>query len=419
MVVWCGGPDKGQDITVRLVRSVLSASIVNGRRQEDIQHSNGEEVVAVLKVHSTQLRRCSKYFETCLSARWREADVGSSEGARFELSLEVNADMDVESYVDCFSRMYSPFRKDFRDVEHTLELLRVASQIEYIELMGLISQYLSAIPWSDEDERRIRDYAASPDFSRNYVQDLITRLGLDVTGEEHKKMSEQLTKWGIVHALSSEPLNCSKFIEELLDGIQVGTVTKIILEVAKGKLRELEQIRLDDDHFPENYNEDFDVYVSGIAWILGILLNAGVAEELVTCLVPSETIPLYLYRHGADVRHEGLEMAKVVLQMYQEVVAGRLLLQTHDRVALIGIWHDLLEEYLPAKKYTQATKALFSTLPFKDQFGFLETQEDLFINFIDPRSLAMLVKKNSSAMEGKLDSNEGMSTAADVVGSDG
>ncbi|KAG0557641.1 hypothetical protein KC19_11G145700 [Ceratodon purpureus] len=191
MVVWCGGPDKGQDITVRLVRSVSSAPIVNGS-QEDIQHSNGEEVVAVLKVHSTQLRRWSKYFETCLSARWREADVGSSEGARFELSLEIYAD--VECYIDCFSRMYSPFRKDFRDVEYTLELLRVASQIEHIELMGLISQYLSAIPWSDEDERRIRDYAASPDFSRNYVKDLVTRLGLDVIGEEDKEISEHLTR---------------------------------------------------------------------------------------------------------------------------------------------------------------------------------------------------------------------------------
>ncbi|KAG0557643.1 hypothetical protein KC19_11G145900 [Ceratodon purpureus] len=223
-------------------------------------------------------------------------------------------------------------------------------------------------------------------------------------------MYRQLTTCGIYRALDSDPsLNYCKFIEELLDGIEVGTVTKIILEGAKEKLRELEQIRLDDDHFPENYTEGFDVYVSGIAWILGILLNAGVAEELVTCLVPSETIPLYLLKHGADVRHEGLEMAKVVLQMYQEVVAGRLLLQTHDRVALIGIWHDLLEEYLPREEYIQATKALFSTLPFKDQFGFLETQGELFIKFIDPRSLAMLVKKNSSAMEGKLDSNEGNS----------
>ncbi|KAG0601821.1 hypothetical protein M758_11G141500 [Ceratodon purpureus] len=332
MVVWCGGPDKGQDITVRLVRSVLSASIVNGRRQEDIQHSNGEEVVAVLK--------------------------------------------------------------DFRDVEYTLELLRVASQIEHIELMGLISQYLCAIPWSDEDERRIRTNVASPDFSRNYVKDLVTRLGLDVIGEEDKEISEHLMRWAIYHALGFNPLNYRKFIEELLDGIQVGTVTKIILKVAKDRLLELEKGCLGDNHYIE---------------ILGILLNAGVAEELVTCLVPSETIPLYLYRHGADVRHEGLEMAKVVLQMYQEVVAGRLLLQTHDRFTLIEIWHDVLEVYLPPEEYTQATIALFSTLPFKDQFGFLETQEDLFINFIDPRSLAMLVKKNSSAMEGKLDSNEGNS----------
>ncbi|KAG0557642.1 hypothetical protein KC19_11G145800 [Ceratodon purpureus] len=177
--------------------------------------------------------------------------------------------------------------------------------------------------------------------------------------------------------------------------------------MAKDRLLELEKGCLDDNHYIEV--EDSNVYESGIAWILGILLNAVVAEELVICLVPSETIPLYLYRHGPNVRHEGLEMAKVVLQMYQEVVAGRLLLQTHDCVTLIEIWHDVLEVYLPPEEYTQATIALFSTLPFKDQFGFLEMQEDLFINFIDPRSLAMLVKKNSSAMEGKLDSNEGNS----------
>lgn len=282
------------------------------------------------------------------------------------MSLEVNAD--VACYTDCFSRMYSPFRKDFRDVEYTLELLKVASQVEYHELMGFISLYLSAIPWSDEDERRIGEYSASPDFARNHVEDLVTRLVLDVIGEEHlKKMSEQtwhLTLWGIVHALGCwEPLHYRKFIEELLDGIQVGTLTKIILMVAKDKLLELEKSCLDVDHFTEV--EDFHQYVSGICWILRVLLSAGVAEELVKCLVPLKTIPMYLqraYGHG-DARHAGLEMAKVVLQMYQEVVAGRLLLRTQERVTLIETWHELLETYLPVED--KLVKLCFQIYPLR------------------------------------------------------
>ena len=380
----------------------LGIVYIHGRQEEE--HPSGEKTLALLKVHSTQLRRCSKYFETCLSERWRsEAGTEFSEDELdpFQLILEANAGVTV--YKDCFCRMYSPFRKDFRDVAYSLELLKVASQIEYRELMDCLSLYLSAVRWSDEDERRIRDYSSSPDFSRNHAQDLVIRLGLNAVGEDHmKKVTEhtwQLTIWGIINALWG-CLNYRKFVEELLEGNLFCTMTKIIVLVAKKYLVELDNKCLESGRFTPV--EDLGRHVSGVCWVLRVILSAGVGEELVQCLLSSKGIPVYLTNDEGfdDVGRAGGEMAEIVLQIYQQVVAGRLLLRTGERVALIDAWHDLLLAHLKREDFDEATRALFLTLPLEDQVELTEIQEDSYVDFIDARELAALAKKNYSAIEG-------------------
>ena len=412
LVVWCGGCNNGQDISIRLVLHGLSAK---GSQADD--HPMGEEALAVLKVHSSQLRRNSKYFETCLSERWREQGAGASD-ARLEFSLEANAD--VACYTDCFSRMYSPSRRDFRDVEYGLELLRVASQIEYHELMDCISQYLSAIRWSDEDERKIREYASSPDFSRNHAEDLVSRLGLDVVGEDHVKMTvnqiQKLAVWGMKNAFASVIPHENfhrKLIEELIVGIQACEVTKIIIELAKKHLVEIENRCQILEPYPEAL---FYSDIEGISWILKLFMSAGVAEELVQCLVALKAIPKKFLDAGRITGSKGrklaVEMATVVLQMFKEVVDGKLLLKTTQRITLFDWdWEEFLDQYLPEEDVIATKRKWFLTLTFKDQCVFLrEKTVDYFDNFVDPRHFATIIKKRSLDMEeGRLKFDEGKS----------
>ncbi|KAG0626690.1 hypothetical protein M758_2G144400 [Ceratodon purpureus] len=406
-LMWCGGLNKGQDVTVFLERNALS---VGGSQEEE-----KKEVLAVLKVHSSQLSDCSKYFETCLSERWRKPS-GSASSA-VELALEVHAD--VACYTDCFSRMYSSFRKDFGEVKDSLELLKVASQIEYHELMDLISRYLSGIPWSEEDERRIREYAASPDFPRNHAEDLVCRLGLQVVEEDCQKKMCDMIQQSIRSALGFwDPMSSLEFsrnfIEELIEGIRpetsnsefAKTLVSIVTKEAKEKFLEIESNCQEVSEVFEV--EDFSEHINDMCWIMNLLLSAGVAEELVQCLLHLETFRNYLvsaatrFNNGLSrdetVKNEGFSMTMLVLTMYQEVVDGRLLLKTPERVALVEKWHMVLEAYLERQDYEDATRCLFLTLPFEEQIEHIHLRRE---DYVDARSLATLVRKNWATMEGK------------------
>ena len=151
-----------------------------------------EQILAVLKVHSGRLSRFSKYFETCLTERWTQPS---------DLTFILETHTDVAYYRDCFSRMYlSPFHKGFKDVEYSLGLLKVASQIQYHELMDSILLYLSSKVWSDADERMIKLYSASPDFPQKHAQDLIVRLGMDESKEDCHR---QLCVFGLLWVMTA------------------------------------------------------------------------------------------------------------------------------------------------------------------------------------------------------------------------
>lgn len=384
-LVWCGGANEGQDVTIRLVPHGLS-------------RNGSKETLQLLKVHSSHLRRCSKYFETCLSERWSAALSDADACCDVELALEVHGDL--ACYRDCFSQMYSSCWKEIRSVEYSLALLKVASQIEYRALMDSIVRYLSAITWSDEDEIMIREYSSSPDFPRNCAEDLVVRLGLDEVEEDTRKNMHGTIENCLRNALSSLSPSSSDFIESLLEGIEsdmsssfAKTVISIIIKIAKEKFEKLslkahlEFTRLD---------------VRGMNWILTVLLNAGVAEELVECFVHIKSIPEVLisddFMYDGNCYSEGISTGKVIIRICEEVTSGRLPLRTAERVALFRNWLDFFMIYSQSE-YDEVIRNLFSTLPCKVQIEYVNGDID-FIVFMDPSSLAKLVKKTLTSSEG-------------------
>jgi hypothetical protein len=394
------------DVTIRLVRNRVA--------QED-----EPKTLAVVKAHSKVLTTYSRYFSTCLSETWKG---GKPSAGEFEQSLEVQAD--VESYFDCFSRMYSLFLgtfefglKDFPDVKSSLELLKVASQIQFDKLMGSVLLYLSSTFWDEGDEMRVREYSSSPDFRCSQAEDLVARLGLNESEAEHHKRLYDMFQHLISTALDADaerPLPFSRyqnFITELLQRSAKPNATpsnfsRTVVTMLTGEARRM-LVGLNEDceevnggHGTGVSSAEFAKRVEVMCSLLKALLAVKLADEVVQYFVHLDAIP---ERYVWDTWFPPEVLAELVVLIYQEVVAGKLPLRIPERIALLANWHPLPNRILRAGKLEElrmVTRRLFSTLPVKDQMEFIKARLSSgppdFNDFISNESLILMLSKSCS-----------------------
>ncbi|KAG0597976.1 hypothetical protein M758_12G034600 [Ceratodon purpureus] len=411
-IVWCGGLGvQSHDVTICLVPNGF-----NWQTNEDTEHYR--EILAVLKVHSDRLSRCSKYFETCLTDRW------SRQCSTFVLETVT----DTDCYTDCFCRMYAlPSHKDFKDVKHSLGLLKVASQIQFPELMDSVCLYLSSKAWSDTDEVMIRLYSACLDFPRKHAEDLMLRLGMDESKEDHHKQLCDMVERCIRTALGYDGNFQSHraLIKEMLPSSGPGSTPSADSKVTRDVITIVSRVAKD---MLVNFGQEYDgtTFSSiprfadkmlAICWILETLLAAKVAEEVVQCFVHLHAFPKILaiespppcrqpyyesdirahnerYKGQLDARNAAVPLVNLVLVVYREVAAGNLLLKTPGRVALLENWYSLLGQFLSKTDFDRASKDLFSTLPFKQQVELVKSRKDSnYEDYISTDSLVKLLKK--------------------------
>lgn len=394
-IVWCGGIEVDQDVSIRLVPSGTDLA---GCSDSEIR----DKTLVLVKIHSRRLSQYSKYFETCLSERWRKPNPLSTVS---EFFLEVHSD--VEYYTACFSRMYSPFQKDFGEIKHSVELLKVASQIEFHELMDSISRYISAIHWSSEDEVRIREYSYSPDFHGGHATDLIARLGLHMNDRDRYRHLCDVYQYWIRSAMSHNDnfKNTRTLIEEFLHGIGSGTpvnVAKTVVTIVSNEAKNTLSA-IDKEHNETLQPQQSTIFklaqkLLAVCWVLRSLLNARVAEELVLCIVHMEDLPSIVIRmnyfNAPHCNAAGMEMARLILRLYTAVLEGDLLLSTAERVALLKNWHVVLESFVSQESYHHITKSFFLTLPLGEQTELIKSRQDMFVGFIDISSLVALLRES-------------------------
>jgi hypothetical protein len=395
------------DVTIRLVRNRVA--------QED-----EPKTLAVVKAHSKVLTTYSRYFSTCLSETWKG---GKPSAGEFEQSLEVQAD--VESYFDCFSRMYSLFLgtfefglKDFPDVKSSLELLKVASQIQFDKLVGSVLLYLSSTFWDEGDEMRVREYSSSPDFRCSQAEDLVARLGLNESEEEHHKQLCDMLQHLIYTALHDDAVDSGlfwryqNFITELLQRAAKPNATRsnfsrTVVTMLTGQARRM-LVGLKEGsekvdplrRFSEDILRSFKTRVEAMCFLLKALLAVKLADEVVQYFVHLDAIP---ERYVWDTWFPPEVLAELVVLIYQEVVAGKLPLRIPERIALLANWHPLPNRILRAGKLEElrmVTRRLFSTLPVKDQMEFIKARLSSgppdFNDFISNESLILMLSKSCS-----------------------
>jgi len=302
--------------------------------------------------------------------------------------------------------MYSPFVKSFESVKHGVELLKVASQIDFQGLMERISLYLSSMLWTKEDEIRVRVYSASPDFPRIHLEDLVSRLGLDAETEEdrQKQLGALIREYAraALRAASTKGLVLPLFLQ----GIGGGPPSEfsrwifaIVSEEARDMFRNIGTQW--NSKIPDNANplvRNTGLWkIKAMCWILEALLSRQVAEELVQTIVHLEAIPKYLCNTSAIdsfCRAERQKLAELVLLMYQEVAAGRLLLRPQERLMLLVNWHVMMKTCLKEGSFEQATTNLFLTLPVKQQTKFIKWQTEKAYDIISTVPLLSLLQSH-------------------------
>lgn len=409
---------------------------------------NPNKVAAELRMLSSVLKQCSKYFEVALAERWNNPS-----SSIMILSLEMISGIPVECYTECFKRMYQPLKKGFQNVESSLHLLRVASQIDYDKLTIDICGYLSATLWSKEEELQIRQYVSAQDFPGSQAKDLKVRLSLDGSTRisDRKKLGdvvEETIRIALGRGRSSPPTmsmeEARSFFDEQFASIRqsvpnpgfymdmmsiVNSATKELLVEFEEHCRQhgLGKVVGTEPHLIPG----FEPPLEAICWILDKLIKANVAEEGVGWFLQLELYP-NIFEAAAvfsnDYRHIvlAIDIARLVLLMHRKAASGELVLKESARVELFRRW-DLIKAYqsfshyfdvmfemaipqvredemmsLPAKKRAEVVvevkEALYHTLSLGKQ---IELVQEGVCNrpscYIEPRSLARLVKRKWAA----------------------
>ena len=367
------------------------------KRDTELEKDIVQEVsLADLHLHSSRLRSCSKYFSVCLSERWAKDTLTEGPSKSVHLSLDVHTK--VKYYKDCFSRMYSPFQK-IRSIRHCLRLLQVAAQISYEELVANCVCYLAGVPWSQDDEKRIRRFAQSPYYPSDCAADLSARLELHLSNTERYKTLFDLTQDalrkyfasalgdGTEDARTRFDAVFHKLIEgPCCSGILQGFLKHVNDEVEKAICHAIEDAK---DQRRERFRGYYCThYIDNIRWVLRFLLETGCAKDLVELIVEgpklSDCLKSLSEIEGSGYSSAIFEWIVVIQKIFEEVIAGHLLLKASTRSLLFRRWSWILKfgctpkGYDRKKEIEEIVSKFIMTFPLDKQKEFISNWEDFY-----------------------------------------
>lgn len=366
------------DVTKKLKRSVESGVSENAS-------------LGTIHADASRLRECSKYFDICMSERWMTDQT--------QREFELEAQTEVKYYRDCFARMHDFPCKPIASVWDCIQLLRVASQIDFAQVLDIGVKYLVGVPWSDEEEEKIRDLHASGQLALGSASDLCKRLQVPASEEErqlsHFNLTERVlrrslafSRSSVLHARSmkrarkerlklfqdafeaimrgSEPGKCSKLVQiaftivmEELQRVLV-TVKKVCLEGAQTSI-----------HFVDG--------VYRISWIFNMLQGANSSQGLVELVLRDQDLAPILRRTFQTfntemaVKSAEKRWARMMCIVFIDVLRGRLFLTASERLHLFDRWNWVLNDDTKyeneAPLSAEFVLSFISTFPLEDQEG--------------------------------------------------
>lgn len=310
-----------------------------------------------IRVDTSRLRQCSKYFETCMSGRWTGGQ------AQREFHLEVQTD--VKYYKDCFTRIRFPF-KPIESVTDCIELFKVASQIQYDHVLDNCERYLAAVPWSDEQEMQIREFYDSGQIFSDPASDLCKRLQLALNKEERMQSHLNLTERVLRRSLElsstallyeSRQANLKLFRDGFSKAVKAGNseVLQIALSTVMGEVERIFDCikkAYEESQGPEAilHKRNRKKLLPTFFYLFELLRWGDSAQVIVEFLLKDRDISTLLRSEfqfiAGDLRQtvsEKKRWARMMRTIFEDVLEGRLFLTTLERLALFQRWIWLLK----------------------------------------------------------------------------
>ncbi|KAH7296224.1 hypothetical protein KP509_26G014300 [Ceratopteris richardii] len=193
---------------------------------DDREHCSSTEVY----LHACALEQC-KYFATVLSERWQESrqfSEGPNHEKRIHINMTIPGSRAIDSYLLVLQLLYcKDFKGLIKDVSTALSCLPVAAEWLYDECIAACVQYLEAVPWTEEEEKRVLDVVTSLQL-RESAQ-LLARITPVNTRAVHDMLGEL-----VYAAIHSHPNGATvkAFVARLLNDHSSRSTVKLVLDGA-------------------------------------------------------------------------------------------------------------------------------------------------------------------------------------------
>ncbi|KAG0614409.1 hypothetical protein M758_6G174300 [Ceratodon purpureus] len=343
-----------------------------------------ELVLGSIHADSSKLRECSKYFATCMSGRWATQESGTPREFRLEAHTE------VRFYEDCFGRMYFPY-KAIENVGECIELLKVASQIGFAQVLDSGVKYLAAVTWSIEEEKQIRSFCDSGQISLDSTSDLHKRLHFGSNAREREEIHLKRTHRVLNRFLQLSLVGYSGSNEETIresrrmfeeafqatiSGLGPGKCGKILPMVLTLVTETAEKLLLSLKKALETrMTYGFD-HISNFCWLFNAVRNSNAGQVILEQILKYGDIAIHLqiqFRNdSANLKNTPVgqfEWNSMIRTIFEDILEGRLLLTTSQRLAFFEVWNQFfkIENKPDCPLEAMLVHRFILTLPHEDQ----------------------------------------------------
>lgn len=243
-------------------------------------------------LHSEVLRRRSHYFSALLSDRWQQKDESPGNSVKIhQFHLLVPASNDsFNQHLAVLQLFYcDDVMPSINSVATAISFLPIALEILFEDCVKACVKFLEAVPWSEEEERKIMSLI--PSLGREESQELLARVCV-----EKKDSTEEMLDGLILSATRSHPnmAFAKAFVAKLLRDVSSKESARKVLDNAFDKslrflklsVEEYASPNLRGDHHETEAFQRLNLHKAvttgkHLMWLVERMIELGVADSAV------------------------------------------------------------------------------------------------------------------------------------------
>lgn len=272
-----------------------------------------------------------------------------------------------------------------------IDVLEVSAGIKFNRSVLSCLKYLEAVPWTEEEEEKLRRLFNKMKFDHETARDISARLyALDMT-DSQQTLSKQLV-WSVTTCVDANSRNelkslvkgllckssvyekdCSDLNKVDIFAICLSCISSLVslLEEATATSPSVKLAKKEDRTLIDRISKQVD----NIIWLLEILLDHQMAEDLVDIWTKQSQL---LAMHKCSSPLVRYELSRVTAMLFIAMGTGKMhcrsearsgLLQTWFRPMLLDFgWLQRCKKGLDMKALEEAMGQALLTLPLKEQY---------------------------------------------------